>query len=416
MNANNRPNKNESPDVVVIGGGPAGAAAATFLQRQGHRCVILERAKFPRYMIGESLIPHSYGTLSRLGLIPKLKASHFTPKFSVRFVSPEGVESEPFYFSETIKHEGAQTWQVERAEFDQMCLDQAKAHGVDVRMDVGVERILFDGDRAVGVRVRANGDGYDLGARVVVDASGRAGVIGSQLALREGIPTLRKASFWSYYRGGAREQGIDAGETTILLLPEKSWAWYIPLPNDIISVGIVASSEHFFLNPSSPSPLSPDAIFLRTVAASKPLSARLASAERVAPVRGRSGALAFRHRETVGHGWVMVGDARSFLDPIYSSGVFLALESAEQAAQSIHEALQLDDVSAARLGVFEPRLNAGVAVISRLIHAFYDPGFSFRQFLDRHPDQRTALIDCLVGDVFKDMSSFTNALDTMTGS
>ena len=359
------------------------------------------------------MIPHSYGTLSRLGLIGKLQASHFTPKFSVRFISPQGMESEPFYFSETIKHEGAQTWQVDRVEFDQMCLDHAEAHGVEVRMNAGVEQTIFDGGCAVGVRVRANGSegGYVLNARVVVDASGRAGVIGSQLGLREGIPTLRKASFWSYYVGGARGQGIDAGETTILLLPEQAWAWYIPLPNDIISVGIVASPEHFGSSLSSA-----EEIFLRTVAASEPLSVRLALAERVAPVRGRPSALAFRHRQTVGHGWVMVGDARAFLDPIYSSGVFLALESAEQAAQSIHEALEANDPSATRLGVFEPRLNAGVDVISGLIHAFYDPGFSFRKFLDRHPDQRTALIDCLVGDVFKDMSSFTSALETMTGS
>jgi len=157
-------------------------------------------------------------------------------------------------------------------------------------------------------------------------------------------------------------------------------------------------------------------MFLRMVAESKPLSDRLARAERIAPVRGGVGALAYRNRRTVGDGWVMVGDARAFLDPIYSSGVFLALESGEQAARSIHAALEAGDVSAERLGTFESPLNAGVDVISKLIHAFYDPGFSFGKFLERHPDQRRALIDCLVGDVFKDMSSFTSALDAMASS
>jgi 2-polyprenyl-6-methoxyphenol hydroxylase-like FAD-dependent oxidoreductase len=215
-------------------------------------------------------------------------------------------------------------------------------------------------------------------------------------------------SVWSYYKGGARGEGLDAGETTIVLLPDKSWAWYIPLPEDVVSVGVVAAPDVLF------SAASTEDVFLRTIAESEPLSKRLAAAERVAPVRGGSGVLAYRNTRTVGDGWVMVGDARAFLDPIYSSGVFLALESAEQAAECVHEALLADDVSAARLGAFESRLNDGVDVISRLIHAFYNPHFSFGELLARHPDQRRALIDCLVGDVFKDMSSFTTALETMT--
>jgi flavin-dependent dehydrogenase len=403
------PNRNGSHDVVIIGGGPAGTAAATFLQRRGHRCVLLDRSTFPRYMIGESLIPHSYGTLSRLGLLPKLQGSHFTPKFSVRFVSPDGAESRPFFFSETIEGEAAQTWQVERSEFDQMCLEHAAAEGVEIRSDSKVDRVIFDGDRAVGVSVRTTGAAAELSARVVVDASGRATVIGSQLGLREPIPSLRKTSVWSYYKGGARGKGQDAGETTIVLLPEKCWAWYIPLPDDIVSVGIVAPPDVLFSDGSSP-----EDAFLRTIATSEPLSARLAAASSVAPVRGGVGIMAYRNTRTVGEGWVMVGDARAFLDPIYSSGVFLALESAEQAAECIHDALLADDVSAARLGAFENRLNNGVGVISGLIHAFYDPQFSFGEFLDRHPDQRSALIDCLVGDVFKDMGSFLSALETMT--
>ncbi len=138
-------------DVVVIGGGPAGATVATFLQRQGHRCLILESSTFPRYHIGESLIPHTYGTLDRLGLLPKLRTSHFPVKHSVRFVSPSGKHADPFYFSETIEGEGAQTWQVERSEFDQMCLDHARENGVEVRTATRAKQVLFEGDRAVGV-------------------------------------------------------------------------------------------------------------------------------------------------------------------------------------------------------------------------------------------------------------------------
>ena len=401
---NERTNGNDSFDVVVIGAGPGGTTAATFLQRSGHRCVVIERAAFPRYMIGESLIPHSHGTLTRLGLIPKLRASAFPKKLSVRFVSPGGRDSDPFYFSETIEDDGAQTWQVDRDQFDLMCRDHAIENGVEVREGI-VERVDFDGERAAGVRVRSAHGTYELAARVVVDASGRATVIGNQLDLKESIPSLRKSAIWSYYGGGARGAELDAGETTILLLPEKSWAWYIPLSSDVVSVGIVGATENVFHGDESD-----EQAFLRNVAASPGLGERLSVAARVGPIRGGRGHLAYRNRQTVGDGWVMLGDARAFLDPIYSSGVFLALESAEQAALSIHAALEANDVSTARLGAFEPRLNAGVGVISQLIHAFYDPDFSFGDFLRRHPDQRRALIDCLVGDVFKDMSSFTAAL------
>ena len=398
----------DQADVIVIGGGPGGAAAATLLQRQGHRCVIVERSRFPRYRIGESLIPHTFGPLSRLGLIPRLEASHFPPKHSVRFVSVDGAESEPFYFSETIDSEAARTWQVERAEFDQMCLDHAVENGVEVRQNACVTQVLFEEDLATGVRV-STGDGtFDMASRVVVDASGRATVIGRQLELRESIPWLQKASVWSYFRGGKRGDGIDAGETTIFLLQNRGWAWYIPLPDDTVSVGVVAAPDDLF-----PAESTAEAAFIRAVSGSAALSARLASAERTAGVRGGSAHLAYRNRETCGPGWVMVGDARAFLDPIYSSGVFLALASAEAAAGCIHEALDAGDVSPSKLGAFEPGLNAGGSVIAALIRAFYCESFSFRTFLSHHPGQRAALIDCLVGDVFdKDMGAFVSALES----
>ena len=404
-----------SYDIVVIGGGPAGSALATFVQRQGHRCLVLESARFPRYHIGESLIPHTYGTLDRLGLLPKMRASNFPVKHSVRFVSPSGAESDPFYFSETIRGDGARTWQVERSEFDRMCLDNARESGVEVRMATKVEEILFEkgengeGDRAVGVRARhGGGEPYEIGARVVVDASGRATLIGSQLGLKGPVPGLKKASIWSYFKGGKRGEGLDAGETTIFVLADRGWFWYIPLPDDIVSVGIVASPEYLFNGTEDYL-----AAFTREVEKHAPLWERLSSAERVRPVSGGR-ELSYLNRKTCGDGWLMVGDARAFLDPIYSSGLFLALASAELAAESVHQALTADDVSAARLGTFEPQVSSGVEVIRRLIHAFYDPNFSFGEFAVRFPDRRVALIDCLVGDVFKDMSAFTDALAQMT--
>lgn len=408
MNPN--PTSRTAYDVAVIGGGPAGAALATFLSRAGHGCVIFEQAKFPRYHIGESLIPHTYGVLDRLGLLPQLRASDFPVKHSVRFVARNGKESAPFYFSETIPGERARTWQVERSRFDVMMLEHARTSGAEVREQTAVNQVLFENGRAVGVRLAA-GDGShtDVTARVVVDASGRACLIGNQLGLKQPIGELRKASAWGYFRGGKRLPGIDAGETTIFLIPGGGWFWYIPLPDDIVSVGIVADPEHLFSQSDDM-----EKAFTREVKRCAPLAERLASAQRTGPVRGIRH-LAYLNRQTCGNGWVMIGDARAFLDPIYSSGLYLALGSAELAAQCIDEALKAGDVSAARLGAFEPALWKGVDVIRRLIHAFYDPEFSFPKFAARFPEQRAALIDCLIGDVVgKDMSAFTTALAQMT--
>jgi flavin-dependent dehydrogenase len=399
----------KSYDVLVAGGGPGGAALATFVARAGHSCLVFDQSKFPRYHIGESLIPHTYGVLDRLGVLPKLKASNFPLKHSVRFVARNGKESMPFYFSETIPGERAVTWQVERGEFDRLLLDHARDNGVEIRDETQVCSVIFENGRAVGVAAsRHQQEKFEVRAKVVVDASGRACLIGHQLGLKREVPGLKKASIWGYYRGGERLPGIDAGETTMFLIPGGGWFWYIPLPDDMVSVGIVAAPEYLFAQGDNR-----QEIFLREVAKCVPLASRLACAEHIGPVRGLR-QLAYLNRQTCGDGWVMIGDARAFLDPIYSSGLFLALASAELAAQCINEGLEAGDVSAVRLGRFESGLCAGVEVIRRLIHAFYDPQFSFSDFVKRFPEQRSALIDCLVGDVLKDMSGFTAALERMT--
>jgi flavin-dependent dehydrogenase len=404
-------NSNSSPDydVIVAGGGPGGAALATFLARAGHRCLVFDQSKFPRYHIGESLIPHTYGIFERLGLLEKLRNSEFPLKQSVRFVSRDGKESAPFYFAETIPGPGAITWQVERGEFDRLLLDHARENGVEVRDRTQVDSVIFENERAVGVVATSEfGEKCAVRAEVVVDASGRACLIGNQLGLKAEVPGLKKASLWGYFRGGLRMPGIDAGETTIFLTHDGGWFWYIPLPNDIVSVGIVCAPENLFAQSGAC-----EEILSREIARCRPLAERLMDAQREGPVRGLP-QLAYLNRQTCGDGWVMIGDARAFLDPIYSSGLFLALASAELAAQCIDQALRAHNVSAGFLGRFEADLWGGVDVIRRLIHAFYDPQFSFPGFASRFPQHRAALIDCLVGDVLKDMTPFTDALAEMT--
>ncbi|NOY43754.1 MAG: NAD(P)/FAD-dependent oxidoreductase [Planctomycetes bacterium] len=403
-------NSHSSYDVVVIGAGPAGAAVAALLEPKGHRCLVVESSAFPRYHVGESLIPHTHGTFDRLGLLPRMRESDFPVKHSVCFVQSTTSEATPFYFSETIEGDRSRTWQVERSEFDEICIDNARDAGAEVRMQTRVRHVLFEGDRAVGVRLE-NSDGGtdDVAARVVVDASGRSTVLGKQLGLKIDVPGLNKSSIWTYYRGGHRNEGIAAGETTIFMLPCGGWFWYIPLPNDEVSVGIVADPEYLFRDGPQL-----ETAFDREVKLCEPLRDWLSSAEQIDELRGIR-KLAYLNREVVGNGWVMVGDAAGFLDPIYSSGLFLALASGELAADCIDDALKADDVSAERLGAFVDPLWRGVEVIHRLIRAFYDPDFSFGKFAKKHPEQQAAIIDCLVGDVVgKDMSSLLETLAEMS--
>src|SRR5438270_12052520 len=164
-----------APQVIVIGGGPAGSTASTLIAQQGIKVQRFERERFPRFHIGESLIPETYWVLKRLGMLPKMKASHFVKKYSVQFVNQRGKLSEPFYFMEHKPHECSQTWQVLRAEFDQMMLDNAREHGVEVHEGVRVLDVLLEGDRARGLRlVDEEGAERDVLAEVVVDASGQS--------------------------------------------------------------------------------------------------------------------------------------------------------------------------------------------------------------------------------------------------
>jgi flavin-dependent dehydrogenase len=403
-----KPPNGKSYDVAVIGGGPGGAALATLLAKKGRSCFIAEAATFPRYHIGESLVPHTYGILDRLGLLPKLKESAFPEKHSVRFVAADGKEATPFYFSETISGDGARTWQVERGEFDRLMLDHARENRVEVCEGTRVAKVLFDNGRATGLKIANAAGSETIHAKVVVDASGRSTVIGRQLGLKTDVPGLDKASLWGYFRGGKRLPGIDAGETTMMRIANGGWFWYIPLPDDMVSVGVVADPEYLFI--AGEAPLD---VYQREVAKCPALVERLKDAERVGRLHGLR-KLAYLNQQTSGDGWVMIGDARAFLDPIYSSGLFLALGSAELAANCIEDALVADDLSAARLGAFEPALWQGVDTVRGLIHAFYDPAFSFKEFMERFPEQRPHLIDILVGDVVKDMSSFSAALAEMT--
>jgi flavin-dependent dehydrogenase len=395
------PNSEQFPQevpVVVIGGGPAGSTVSTLIAQKGHRVVLLERDHFPRFHIGESLIPETYWVLKRLNMLDKMKQSHFTKKHSVQFVGQSGRLSEPFYFLDHKPHECSQTWQVLRSEFDKMMLDNAREHGVQVFEGVRVLEVLFEGDRAVGVKLAAeDGSIHEVRAQVVVDASGQGSMIVSRLGLREWDTSLRKAAIWTYWKGAFRDPGQNGGATLVLQTQGKSgWFWYIPLHNDIVSVGIVAGFDYLFKDRNTK---DHEAIYFEEVDRCPEVKRRIETATRCDGFRVQK-EYSYHSRQPAGDGWVAIGDAYGFLDPLYSSGVLLALKSGQLAADAIAEALSKGDTSAAQLGKWGPEFLKGMERMRRLVVEYYE-GFSFGRFVKQHPDHKGHLTDLLIGDLFK---------------
>ena len=384
-------------DVVVIGGGPAGSTTSTLLAQRGLRVGLFERERFPRFHIGESLIPETYWVLKRLNMLPKMQRSHFVKKYSVQFVNANGKLSAPFYFWDNKPHECSQTWQVVRSEFDQMMLENAREHGVDAQEGVHVLDVLFEGDRAVGVRIKdAQGVRREVGASVVVDASGQAALLQNRFKLRLWDPVLNKGAIWTYWQGAYRDSGRDEGATMVLQTADRSgWFWYIPLHNDIVSVGVVAPFNYLFKGRSGH-----EKTYEEEVERCPAVKERVSGANRVTGyfvTRDYS----YRSTQVAGDGWVLVGDAFGFLDPLYSSGVLLALKSGELAAEAIVEGLEAGDTTAAQLGKWGQPFNDGVDRMRRLVCEYYD-GFSFGGFVRAYPELRGTVTDLLIGDLFTD--------------
>lgn len=392
-------------DVLVIGGGPAGATSATLLARGNRHVVLLEKERFPRYCVGESMIPYCYFPLERLGLIPKLRDSHFTKKFSVQFVSTDGRVAQPFYFDEHFDHDAAMTWQVVRSEFDQILMDNARESGVEIVEGVRARNFLEESGRISGLKaIDEEGVESRFEAPLTIDASGRDALSLRRFGWRQRDTRLEKVAIWTYYRGALRDSGRDEGATTIAYLPEKGWFWYIPLPGDLVSVGIVADKSYLYDKTRDP-----DSIFKQEVEKNPWVEEHLAPGFRDGPYR-RTGDYSYRSKHCAADGLVLTGDAFAFLDPVFSSGILLALLGGELAAEAAEKALADNDFSAGQFVPYGKKVCAAIEAMRRLVYAFYDKEFSFRQLLERHPDLKRDVTDGLMGNLFKDFTKLFEAI------
>ena len=406
----------DSYDCVVIGGGPAGSTAAALLAEAGHSTLLVERDKMPRHHVGESLMPETYWVFERLGILDKLRDSECVKKFSVQFVTGAGKASQPFYFHEHDPRECSQTWQVRRSEFDHMMFENAADKGGHCVDETRVVDIAFEGEKAAGVTIQqAGGPPKQVASRVVVDATGQQSLVANRLGLKHVDPNLRKAAIWGHFRGAHRDEGVDEGATVILHTKDKqAWFWYIPLHDDVVSVGCVADTDYLLKDRGSK-----EAIFAEEVTNCPDIQSRIADAtlDGELHVNREFSYLTSKH---AGDGWVLIGDAYGFIDPIYSSGVYFALKSGEMAADAIAAGLNSGDTSARQLGSWCEEFESGTQWVRKLVSAFYTNDFSFGRFMKEHPQHRGNLTDLLIGriftesagEIFKDMDPWIESLSS----
>jgi flavin-dependent dehydrogenase len=363
----------ESYDVAIIGGGPAGSTAATLLSKAGRRVIVLERDKFPRFHIGESLLPFSMQTFTRLGLQEKLRAG-FLEKFGGEIAEAGGEKAAKFYFKDGFGSRTDRSYQVTRSKFDKMLLDHAAESGAEVREETLVENVDFDRDGAM-LSLRRDARSRVLGrakarlsenirARYVVDASGRNSVIGNKFKLKKSYQHLQKLSLFAHYEGLEREEGIDA-TLTRMVRTLQSWFWVIPLENDRTSIGVVLEAADF-----KSSGLSAEEFFERAIAEQPLVRNRIGAGRRVSQVYTAAD-FSYRSERLTGDRWLLAGDAAGFIDPVFSSGVFLAVLAGEQAADVLHEVLDHPKRARRLFRHYERLVNRAMDVYLRFVESWY---------------------------------------------
>jgi flavin-dependent dehydrogenase len=406
--------------IVVVGGGPGGATTAARLAQHGRKVVVLEKETFPRFHLGESLLPQSMPILAAVGLESELKA-RFQVKRGARFVDsrtghPEIVSR--YGFAEAFDKSAPSAYQVPRDEFDELLLRNAERLGAEVRERWSVTRILFDGARAVGVEAIApDGVTHTIDAELVVDATGRDALIAHAQRSSSVLPGLDKTALFSHFTGAWRDEGERDGDIQIVVF-DGGWFWFIPFKDGRTSVGAVVSSawmkDQRARSPGSPgSPaMTTDGMFKAAVAASQVATRFLEGATQQFP--GRAAAdFSFRVKDVAGPGWLIVGDAGGFIDPLFSTGAHLAMHGGFEAADVIHAGLADGDLSPQRFAAWTERMRRGADLFLGSVQAFYAGTLSDYIFAEKqHPFLRHAITSLLAGDVFGEDARWAKELRT----
>ena len=355
-------------DVIIAGCGPGGSSAATYLARAGRRVLVLEKETFPRFHIGESLLPYNQAIFRDLGVLPAIQAAGFPKKFGAQFSLGNGLISTRFVFSRGKFTREPEVMQVERAKFDHILLKHARASGADVREGWSVLKTVSDAD---GVNVEARdpeGKNYSFRAAFVIDASGRANLTGNQENLRVVYPRLKKLAVFGHFAGVGLDDG-DAGGDTVITRLEDKWFWIIPISAEKTSVGLVLDKDEFMKSNGSPQD-----IFQRWVESSPVMQQRMLRAQPVGLMQTTSD-FSYFNRRLAGGRVLRIGDAAGFMDPIFSAGVYLAMWSGKLAAEAIQKSLARGDDGSRQFPKFEKRVKAGMHFYWQMVEHFYTKPF-----------------------------------------
>jgi flavin-dependent dehydrogenase len=369
-------------DVIVAGGGPAGSAAATWLARAGRRVILFERDRFPRFHIGESLLASVNDVLSAIGAEELVRQAGFPQKWGATFMTGDGRVERYADFSIAPDVRAPQTWQVRRATFDHLLLRHAAASGVDVRERHRVLDVAFDeaGITATVQAVEGAGAPQTVRAQAIVDASGRGSLLSRKFDLRIDEPRLANLAVFSHYAGVPRPGGRRAGDIRIVAREDLGWFWLIPISDELMSVGVVLPRAAA----SQLQEIEPGTLLERTIAETPAVAELLASARREWPVRVEKD-FSFGSRAYAGDRWVLAGDAGSFLDPVFSTGVAIALESGLEAAQAMDDGLAVGDLSVRRFRRFARRQRTRYRSFRRFVLGFYTAEFRDLFFAESPP-------------------------------
>jgi FADH2-dependent halogenase len=353
-------------DVAIIGGGPAGSTAACILAQHGRTVVVLEREKFPRFHIGESLLPYSMNAFERLGVQEKLKAISME-KIGGEVSSSCGTRKVRFYFRTGFRLEQTKSYQVKRADFDKLLLDHAAEAGARVYEEAKVEQVGFGKD-SVRLSVAMEGGHRDVTARYLIDCSGRNSVVGNLFKLRQTYETLQKFSVFAHFEDVPLRDREELNLTR-LIRGGDFWFWMIAVSETRVSVGVVTDTARF-----KELKKTPEEAMEYFIEKSPEMRERMAGARRVSQVYSISD-FSYRNSRFTGERWMLAGDAAGFIDPIFSTGVFLAILSGEQCADVLHEVLDKPGRQARLFRNYERKLKGVMSKYLRFVEAWYRPEF-----------------------------------------
>jgi flavin-dependent dehydrogenase len=355
-------------DALVIGGGPGGSTTATFLAKAGKSVLVLEKEHFPRFHVGESLLPYNRQIFEELGVLHKLEKANLVKKVGAQFHVSNGSKSLELVFRNGRYTREAEAFQVERATFDHLLLNHSREAGAEVREGWTVTKVNSDAD---GVKVQARGEKgqvEEFRGKFLIDASGRGNFTANQEGLREIHPKLKKLAVFGHFANVALDAGQKGGDTIIIRL-ENKWFWIIPLSAEKTSVGCVMDQQEF-----TQAKTAPEKLFTQIWQGAPAVRERMQNARLLGNMHVTSD-FSYKNRRFVGQRLMRVGDAAGFMDPIFSAGVYLACYSGKLAAQVVVDSLRAGDDGSTRMDAYEKRIQNAMKNYWEMVEGYYTTPF-----------------------------------------